>query len=619
MDWHELLDKSVVFLDVDGVLHSLFGDDLFVEGCCRALEHVLRATGAHTVLSSSWRSEESKVAMLNGVLQRRQLAPVMDRTPELGAPREAEICTWLDQHPEVTRWIAIDDMDLESSDTVHARRMRGRFVRTDCNTGLTHAQAERAIQLLQAQAYCSGSPFQACRARLAPTPARQAAALGASVAMRYNMAAGNALASAPLGPAPARVPGCGGAEGNVKHLPTVIAAPARVVVSASRKDMPPRAARPTSIVRRAETPDSEAGIAAQQARRVHTPQRTPTPQTVAAANSGNRGIPLDRGASPKVQVVQRQTQIGSLSPSAYGRCIHKVVQSVGPGGVLTPKKSGRGDEDQMTSPVVQTRRVGSCTAPCHSNASASSSAPVPPRFCSSPATPIVGAMVVNPASGPGAGAVHVATSAALRREPSRAHSDTAATMSVCRVSPAPRVASHPLPPCGAAGMGKLASRANGACGKGPAASTATLTQAVFDRGAGTVRTTRTRSPANPSQLPLAAAPQLMSKGGRSDSCGPRHVASPSRFRAVPAAAPAPVGALVGGRPPLAPGGGAQGASPVSGVVRPAAAQHSSQQPQSSSPFQQTRLAHRSLSPQYVQTISARAAEWQPGSHSLAVY
>mmetsp|Transcript_152859 Transcript_152859/g.488396 ORF Transcript_152859/g.488396 Transcript_152859/m.488396 type:complete len:686 (-) Transcript_152859:198-2255(-) len=141
---------AVVFLDVDGVLHSLFGDDLFVESCCAAFESVIRRTGASIVLSSTWRLEQAKVAMLNGVLQQRGISPVMDCTKELNTPREMEICEWLDRHPEVAHWVAIDDMDLEIRNSVHAWSMRGHFVRTDCDIGLTAALAEQAMAMLQA-------------------------------------------------------------------------------------------------------------------------------------------------------------------------------------------------------------------------------------------------------------------------------------------------------------------------------------------------------------------------------------------------------------------------------------------------------------------------------------
>lgn len=143
-------------MDVDGVLHSLYGQDLFRDSCCRLLESVVRASGASLVLSSSWRVEPSKVAVLNGVLHQRGLAPVIDMTRELSAPREYEICEWLDRNPGVQRWVVIDDVDLQSGASMEAMRMRGRFVRTNHQTGLVPQDADLAIRLLIAQGSCAG-------------------------------------------------------------------------------------------------------------------------------------------------------------------------------------------------------------------------------------------------------------------------------------------------------------------------------------------------------------------------------------------------------------------------------------------------------------------------------
>jgi len=155
--------EAVIFLDIDGVLHSLYGTDLFRESCCNLFEQIVRATGAIIVLSSTWRTQARSVAMVNALLKRLRLQPIYDRTKDLSAslrrhvPREVEVCEWLDRHPEVSRWIAIDDMDLQGDSTEAAARMRGHFVRTNSNTGLVPLNAEQALRLMQAQekAQCS--------------------------------------------------------------------------------------------------------------------------------------------------------------------------------------------------------------------------------------------------------------------------------------------------------------------------------------------------------------------------------------------------------------------------------------------------------------------------------
>jgi len=144
--------KTVIFLDVDGVLHSLYGEDLFRESCCTQLERIVRETSAKIVLSSTWRTEAGKLAMLNGLFQQRNMPAVHDATRDMQESREMEISEWLDRHPGVTRWVALDDLDLQVAGTIHARRMVGHFVQTKPDSGLTSQDADAAILILNGQA-----------------------------------------------------------------------------------------------------------------------------------------------------------------------------------------------------------------------------------------------------------------------------------------------------------------------------------------------------------------------------------------------------------------------------------------------------------------------------------
>jgi len=141
--------RNIIFLDIDGVLHSLHGDDIFLDDCCSLLEEIVRATNAVLVLSSRWRTEPLQVRMINAMLHRRCLPLIHDCTKDLCERREVEICEWLDRHPEIGHWVAIDDMDLESATTKSAFRMRRHTVRTQAEVGLTPKDAERAISLLR--------------------------------------------------------------------------------------------------------------------------------------------------------------------------------------------------------------------------------------------------------------------------------------------------------------------------------------------------------------------------------------------------------------------------------------------------------------------------------------
>lgn len=147
---------TVVFLDVDGVLHPLRGNDLFVERCVQALEQIVLESNATIILSSAWRLNPRAATTVNTFLKRRGLSGIADKTPNLNppgcfyVPREEEIIDWLRRHPEVEHWVAIDDMDLASVQSSHVKLMQAHFVKTNSNTGLsTQLHVEKARRLLQ--------------------------------------------------------------------------------------------------------------------------------------------------------------------------------------------------------------------------------------------------------------------------------------------------------------------------------------------------------------------------------------------------------------------------------------------------------------------------------------
>jgi hypothetical protein len=148
---------SVIFLDIDGVLHSVYTRDYFTESCAVAFEQIVRDTGAAIVLSSTWRTRPDWFDEANDFLKQRGLPVILDSTRDLSretktwTKREVEICEWLDRHPEVTSWIAIDDENLTYSDSEQARRMRGHFVHTKSDKGLQPHDVDLALRLMSAQ------------------------------------------------------------------------------------------------------------------------------------------------------------------------------------------------------------------------------------------------------------------------------------------------------------------------------------------------------------------------------------------------------------------------------------------------------------------------------------
>ena len=107
-------DAYVVFLDVDGVLHPhavTSEDQFFNPSCVDALEHLLKQTGAHVVLSSFWRESPANVARINSVLDSRGLPHILGSTPSmLLGSRTEEIRRWLTlyategKYPQVVHW-----------------------------------------------------------------------------------------------------------------------------------------------------------------------------------------------------------------------------------------------------------------------------------------------------------------------------------------------------------------------------------------------------------------------------------------------------------------------------------------------------------------------------------
>jgi hypothetical protein len=147
--------RVVVFLDVDGVLHSLHGTDFFVEECMQTLKKIMYGSGANIVLSSTWRTRQDQVMLLNRQLRSYGISEVVDQTKDFAngqhrfhRAREEEICEWLDRHPEVEQWVVLDDLDLVAADSNEAARLRGHFVRTESEVGLRYEHVAKAFACL---------------------------------------------------------------------------------------------------------------------------------------------------------------------------------------------------------------------------------------------------------------------------------------------------------------------------------------------------------------------------------------------------------------------------------------------------------------------------------------
>jgi len=136
---------KVIFLDIDGVLNCTRTENprkfpYIVDSVLLArFTRLIDLTGAEVVLSSTWRYDPAGVfsAKYYGV-------PFIDVTPDMpNRPRREEVLSWLKQHPEVERFIVIDDED-DQLDSLP-------LFQPSARTGLTDEIIERAAAFLNGE------------------------------------------------------------------------------------------------------------------------------------------------------------------------------------------------------------------------------------------------------------------------------------------------------------------------------------------------------------------------------------------------------------------------------------------------------------------------------------
>lgn len=160
---------KVIFLDIDGVLnvypqgHDDYGA-IFHQHFIDNLAHLINSTGAKIVISSTWRY--SGLDVMKEMWEKRNMpGEVIDVTTFTWEPEEEdmdfyeraergnEIQVWINEHPELTSYVILDD----DSDMLSTQMSK--FIKTSGNThhtdsvdgggyGLTKECTEKAIQIL---------------------------------------------------------------------------------------------------------------------------------------------------------------------------------------------------------------------------------------------------------------------------------------------------------------------------------------------------------------------------------------------------------------------------------------------------------------------------------------
>lgn len=148
---------KVIFLDIDGVLvnrtsftlprlkleeHALSYHTADPQ-CIALLNRIVAETGARVVVSSVWRGLGMK--RIKGILKAWNAdVQIIGLTAEIrDAIRGVEIQAWLDAQTDVESFVILDD-DSDMGQLKH------RLVETEAMLGLTEADADRAIAILNA-------------------------------------------------------------------------------------------------------------------------------------------------------------------------------------------------------------------------------------------------------------------------------------------------------------------------------------------------------------------------------------------------------------------------------------------------------------------------------------
>ena len=158
--------NNIIFLDIDGVLnvndHSLEISSFYHvdEDKVKLLSKIVKETNAQVVIHSAWRFwfDENLIPLnetavsLSDYLVKYNI-PLMGVTPDFSTEeirktkrfslvKANEILEWLNDNPDVDKWIVLDDLDL------HNDIIKEHQVKIDPRTGITDKDVSYAINLL---------------------------------------------------------------------------------------------------------------------------------------------------------------------------------------------------------------------------------------------------------------------------------------------------------------------------------------------------------------------------------------------------------------------------------------------------------------------------------------
>ncbi len=153
---------KVIFLDVDGVLNNNFTSSRSPDGYLGVsdrlilkLKKIVEETRADIVISSDWRliRDDPERGKDYKYLARKLLftghLKISGHTDDISwSQRGKEIRKFLDDHPEITEYVVLDDIPFGDFERCGLLR---NLVLTDPAVGLTDGDADRAIRILMGE------------------------------------------------------------------------------------------------------------------------------------------------------------------------------------------------------------------------------------------------------------------------------------------------------------------------------------------------------------------------------------------------------------------------------------------------------------------------------------
>jgi hypothetical protein len=161
---------KVIFLDFDGVLNSEASfryelrrknnrvPDSLSDVCCSNLQYILdQDADVKLVISSTWRKMHTMEELRN-FLSGRFINPskIIGKTPSVfSGHRGHEIKLWLEENPNVTKYVVIDDDD-DAGTALYQEEgkpndERGHFFQTSPEDGLLFKQAKQIAKLFRGE------------------------------------------------------------------------------------------------------------------------------------------------------------------------------------------------------------------------------------------------------------------------------------------------------------------------------------------------------------------------------------------------------------------------------------------------------------------------------------